>query len=43
MAKKVVAVVGSYRKEGITDSAVLAILGAARERGAETRILYLSE
>ncbi len=43
MTHKVVAVVGSYRRGGITDSAVLAILGAARERGAETRVLYLAD
>ena len=43
MAKKIVAIVGSYRKGGITDSAVLVILEAARERGAETRVLYLAD
>jgi NAD(P)H-dependent FMN reductase len=43
VAQKVVAIVGSYRKGGTIDSAVLAILGAARENGAETRILYLTD
>jgi hypothetical protein len=43
VAQKVVAVVGSYRRGGIADSAVLAILGAAREQGAETRIIYLAD
>jgi NAD(P)H-dependent FMN reductase len=41
MGQKIVAIVGSYRKGGIIDSAVLAILEAAHENGAETRILYL--
>ena len=43
MAQKVIAIVGSYRKGGITNKAVQAILGAAREKGAETRILYLAD
>jgi multimeric flavodoxin WrbA len=43
VAQKVVAIVGSYRKGGTIDSAVLAILGAAREMGAQTSILYLRD
>jgi putative NADPH-quinone reductase len=43
MSKKVVAIVGSYRKGGAIDSAVEAILAGARERGAETRTFYLTE
>jgi putative NADPH-quinone reductase len=43
MAKKVVAIVGSYRKGGTTDTAVDAVLAGARERGAETSKHYLIE
>ena len=42
MSQKVVAIVGSYRKGGTIDSAVQAILSAAREKGAETHTLYLA-
>jgi NAD(P)H-dependent FMN reductase len=41
MAGKVVAIVGSYRKGGSVDQAVDAILAGAREKGAETKKLYL--
>ncbi len=41
MSKKVVAIVGSYRKGGTTDTAVEAILEGAREKGAETHTIYL--
>lgn len=41
MTKKVVAVVGSYRKGGIIDSTVDAILDGARQNGAETQKIYL--
>jgi multimeric flavodoxin WrbA len=43
MAKKVVAIVGSYRKGGTTDSAVEAILEGAREKGAQTHTIYLTD
>ena len=43
MAQKIVAIVGSYRKGGAIDSAVQAILAAARERGAKTHTLYLTD
>ena len=43
MAQKVVAIVGSYRKGGATDSAVQAILAGAREKGAQTHTLYLTD
>jgi len=43
MGSKVVAIVGSYRKGGTTDSAVQAILAGAREKGAETKTIYLTE
>ena len=43
MGKKVVAVVGSYRKGGTVDTAVQAVLEGAREQGAETQTLYLTD
>jgi NAD(P)H-dependent FMN reductase len=43
MAQKIVAIVGSYRKDGTIDSAVQAILAGAREKGAETHTLYLAD
>ena len=43
MAQKVVAIVGSYRKGGTIDSAVQAILAGARESGAQTHTLYLTD
>jgi len=42
MGKKIVAIVGSYRKGGTTDSAIEAILEGAREKGAETQTIYLT-
>lgn len=41
MGKKIVGIVGSYRKDGIIDSAVSAILKGAQRRGAETKKIYL--
>jgi NAD(P)H-dependent FMN reductase len=43
MSGKVVAIVGSYRKGGTTDNAVEAILKGAREMGAETHTIYLTD
>ncbi|MBW1811954.1 MAG: flavodoxin family protein [Deltaproteobacteria bacterium] len=43
MKKKVVGIVGSYRKGHIIDSAVSAVLKAARDTGAETTKIYLSD
>ena len=43
MAQKIVAIVGSYRKGGATDSAVQAILAGAREHGAHTHAIYLTD
>lgn len=43
MTRKVVAIVGSYRKGGTIDAAVQAILEGAREKGAETHTVYLRE
>ena len=43
MAKRIVAIVGSYRKGGAIDSAVQAILAAAQEKGAQTHSLYLTD
>ena len=43
MGRKVVAIVGSYRKGGTVDTAVQAILEGAREKGAETQTIYLTE
>jgi len=41
MARKVVAIVGSYRKDGTVDTLVDAVLNGAREHGAETNKIYL--
>jgi multimeric flavodoxin WrbA len=41
MAKKVVGIVGSYRKGHIIDSAVSAVLEGAHEAGAEAKKIYL--
>jgi len=41
MSKKIVGIVGSYRKGGIIDTAVSAILKAAEDRGAKTEKIYL--
>ncbi len=41
MSKKVIAIVGSYRKGGTIDTAVEAVLEGAREKGAVTRTIYL--
>jgi NAD(P)H-dependent FMN reductase len=43
MSKKIVAIVGSYRKGGTIDTAVEAILAGAREKGAKTHTIYLTE
>lgn len=43
MTKNVVALVGSYRKGGITDQTVDAVLDAARQKGARTDKIYLTE
>lgn len=43
MSKKIVAIVGSYRKGGTIDSAVEAILAGARSKGARTNTIYLTE
>jgi multimeric flavodoxin WrbA len=43
MNSKVVAIIGSYRRGGTIDSAVQIVLEGARERGAETHALYLTE
>jgi multimeric flavodoxin WrbA len=39
--KRVIALVGSYRKGGVADAAVDEVLAAAREEGAETAKIYL--
>jgi multimeric flavodoxin WrbA len=41
MAKKVVAIIGSYRKGHIIDNAVSAVLEGAEQAGAETEKVYL--
>ena len=41
MAKKIVAIVSTYRKGKIIDTAVSKILCGAQERGAETQVIYL--
>lgn len=43
MAKKVVAIVGSYRKDGTTEAAVDAILEGSREGGVQTTKIRLIE
>ncbi len=43
MGKKVVAIVGSYRRRGTVDTAVAAVLEGARMRGATTSTIYLTE
>lgn len=43
MGKRIVAVVGSYRMGGSTESAVEAVLEGARARGAETHTFHLRE
>lgn len=40
-AKRIIALVGSYRKGGVIDTAVEEVLNAAREAGAETTKVYL--
>ena len=39
--KKVLGIVGSYRKDGIIDSAVTSVLRGAAEKGAEVEKIYL--
>jgi hypothetical protein len=41
MAKKIVAIVGTYRKGKIIDTAVTETLRGARARGAETQVIHL--
>jgi multimeric flavodoxin WrbA len=43
MASKVIAIVGSYRKDGVVEHAVEAVLEGARRQGAETRMIRLTE
>ena len=43
MGKKVVALMGAYRKGGALDTAVEAILEGARQRHATTRTIYLAD
>jgi multimeric flavodoxin WrbA len=43
MSTKVVAIVGSYCKGGVTDAAIEAILSGAREKGAEAHAVYLAD
>ena len=41
--KKVVGIVGSYRKDGFIDAAIAQILAAAQSQGAETQKIYLQD
>ena len=41
--KKVIALVGTYRKGGVVDTAVDLVLAAARGKGAQTRKVYLMD
>jgi hypothetical protein len=43
MSSKVVAIIGSYRKGGTIDTAVEAVLEGAREKGAQTHTIYLTD
>jgi NAD(P)H-dependent FMN reductase len=43
MSKKVIAFIGSYRKGGISDQAVDAVLRKAGQGGAETKKYYLTD
>jgi hypothetical protein len=43
MSTRVVAIVGSYRKGGVTASAVEAVLEGARQKGAVTQTIRLNE
>jgi putative NADPH-quinone reductase len=43
MSKSIVAIVATYRRGGTVDSAVDAMLQAAREHGAATHIIHLTE
>jgi len=43
MSSKIVAVVGSYRKDGAIDQAVEAVLEGARGKGAQTHTIYLTD
>jgi len=43
LPKKIIAIIGSYRKGGISDQTVDAILEKARQRGAETKKYYLTD
>jgi len=43
MAKKIIAITGSYRKGGIVERAVEAVLQAAAEKGAETETIRLMD
>jgi multimeric flavodoxin WrbA len=43
MSTKVVAIIGSYRKGGTIDTAVEAVLEGAREKGAQTHTIYLTD
>ena len=42
-SKKVVGIVGSYRKDGFIDAAIAQILAAAQSQGAETQKIYLQD
>jgi multimeric flavodoxin WrbA len=43
MGRKVVAITGSYRQGGTIDSAIAAVLAGARQRGAETSTIRLTD
>jgi len=41
MGKRILGIVGSYRRNGTIDALVQAVLSAAEEQGAETDKIYL--
>jgi multimeric flavodoxin WrbA len=43
MSKKIVAIIGSYRKGGVIDTAIQAVLEGARRKGAETQAFHLTD
>ena len=43
MSKKILGIVGSYRKDGVIDTLVTEVLAAAEEQGAQTAKIYLKD
>jgi multimeric flavodoxin WrbA len=43
MSKKILGIVGSYRKDGVIDTLVTEVLAAAEQQGAQTAKIYLKD